>query len=154
MMSRVGYSLLFLLLAAEPAAAAMPEYGVGSIFLEAYAFTKMMFFLLALMGAACLAVSVRACLKQKHSKENLPIFLFVQWAAPVIGLLATAYLVLNLMIAMTTSGTTTPMAVMAPSLAEALLAIICGLLVSFFATCGAFHVRIQSIDPPQADPPG
>lgn len=151
-MSRFGYGLLFLLLAAEPAAAAMPEYGVGSIFLGAYASTKVMFFLLALMGAACLAVSVRACLKSKHSEENLPIFLFVQWAAAVLGLLGAAYLVLNLMIAVISSETTTSMAVMAPSLAEALVVIICGLLVSFFATCGAFHVRMQSIDPLQVDP--
>ena len=118
----------------------------------AYASTRMMFFFLALMGVACLAVSVQACLKQKHFEENLSLFLFVQWAAPVIGLLGAAYLLLNLMTAITVSGTTIPMAVMAPSLAEALLVIICGLLVSFLATCGAFHVRIQSIDSPQADP--
>ena len=109
--------------------------------------SRQIFLLLGFLGVLCLAVSGFALATSKHLQEGLLMVSLVRWAAPMIGAAGAAYVVLNLMSAAVVTSHEIPMSIAAISLAEALLLVICGLLVGLVAVfCHyAVSVRIASL---------
>ncbi|MGH7020699.1 MAG: MotA/TolQ/ExbB proton channel family protein [Brevundimonas sp.] len=133
-MSRVLVFLpLSLLLTAGPALASQATYGLQEVLFDANAFNKMLLICIALLGVASVVVTALKLVRPERLDGGSALVSAARWAAPMLGFIGAAHLLLNLMTATAQIGEAIPLAVAAPSLAEALLLVIWGLVAGVVA---------------------
>lgn len=133
-MSRVlVFSSLSLLLTAGPALASQTPYVMQDVLFAANGFNKMMLVFIALLGSASVGVTVLKLARPQRLDGGSALVSAARWAAPMLGFIGAAHLLLNLMTATTQMGAAIPLAIAAPLLAEALLMVIWGLVAGVVA---------------------
>jgi hypothetical protein len=134
LMKVIGWALVVLAMAAWVAVFAIARYAgmPGFPLLTLYQNSLMVTKLFETPLIMALIVVVVVALVQVFANKaggRLTFFTTMAWAAPALGLLATAYAFLNISIAMKRTNTTNLM-VVAPSASEALLPLAIGLTIA------------------------
>ncbi|MNT09255.1 hypothetical protein D3C72_1440310 [compost metagenome] len=122
-----------LLLAAGPALASPSTYGMRDVLIYANGFNKMLLLVIVLLGFASVVVTVLKLARPQRLDGGSALVSAARWAAPMLGFIGAAHLLLNLMTATAQIGEAIPLAVAAPSLAEALLLVVWGLIAGVLA---------------------